>query len=141
MKCMLPCMKPCMAMNGFPTCCAMPMNCLMDCTMACPCCTSSAPGGMASPMMAKAMQPMMRYMMDGLMHVTVHYNDPTYKEVQDFMVPSSVGNPFVDAPGTFDKDMEGRKTEVAMSMMGMKVMKMSRVEMMKQPAPHNAGSA
>ena len=81
-------------------------------------------------MMAKAMQPMMRYMMDGLMHVTVHYNDPTYKEVQDFMVPSSVGNPFVDAPGTFDKDMEGRKTEVAMSMMGMKVMKMSRVEMM-----------
>jgi hypothetical protein len=32
--------------------------------------------------MAKAMQPMMRYMMDGLMHVTDHYNDATYKEVR-----------------------------------------------------------
>ena len=81
---------------------------------------------MQSPTMAKAMQPMMRYMMDGLMHVTVHYDDPTYKEVQDFMVPSSVGNPFKDAPGTFDEDMEPRMTETAMTVMGMKTMKMVR---------------
>jgi len=91
-------------------------------------------------MFAKMMQPMMRYMMNKLMKVTPdHDNDPTYKEVQDFMVPSSVGRPFVDAPGTFDKNMEGRITEVAMAVMGMKVMKMSRVEMIKQPAPHNKG--
>lgn len=78
--------------------------------------------------------------MNKLMKVTPdHDNDPTYKEVQDFMVPSSSGKPFVDAPGTFDKNMEGRTTEVAMGMMGMKVMKMSRVQMLKQPAPHNLG--
>jgi hypothetical protein len=136
MKCMLPCMVPCMKC---PNCCNCPMNCVMDCCMAMPCCTSSAPGGMASPMMAKAMQPMMRYMMDGLMHVTEHYNDATYKEVQDFMVPESSGKTFVDAPGTFKEGMEGRTTEVAMGMMGMKVMKMSRVEMIKGPAPHNKG--
>merc|ERR1719240_2372137 len=90
-------------------------------------------------MMAKAMQPMMRYMMDGLMHVTVHYDDPTYKEVQDFMVPSSVGNPFKDAPGTFDKDMEPRMTETAMTVMGMKTMKMSRIKMKDAGDPHNKG--
>ena len=82
---------------------------------------------------------MMRYMMDGLMKVTPHNNDASYKEVQDFMVPSSVGNPFKDAPGTFDKDMEPRMTETAMGMMGMKTMRMSRVEMKKQGAPHNKG--
>jgi len=90
-------------------------------------------------MMAKAMQPMMRYMMDGLMHVTVHYDDPTYKEVQDFMVPSSVGNPFKDAPGTFDKNMEPRMTETAMTVMGMKTMKMSRIKMKDAGDPHNKG--
>ena len=50
--------------------------------------------------MAKMMQPMMREMMNRLMKVTPdHDNDPTYKEVQDFMVPKSSGHPFVDAPG------------------------------------------
>ena len=48
------------------------------------------------------MQPIMREMMNRLMKVTPdHDNDPTYKEVQDFMVPTSSGKPFVDAPGTF----------------------------------------
>jgi hypothetical protein len=65
--------------------------------------------------------------------------DPTYKEVQDFMVPSSVGKPFLDKPGTFDKDMEPRMTETAMTVMGMKTMKMSRVVMAKSGAPHNKG--
>ena len=77
--------------------------------------------------------------MDGLMHVTDHYEDASYKEVQDFMVPESVGNKFVDAPGTFKEGMEPRMTEVAMGMMGMRVMKMSRTEMAKQSDPHNKG--
>jgi len=137
MKCMLPCMKPCMACKP---CCACPMNCMMDCMMAMPCCATSKPGGMASPLMAKMMQPLMREMMNRLMKVTpTHDNDPTYKEVQDFMVPSSVGNPFVDAPGTFDKAMEPRMGENAMAMMGVKVMHMHRVEMAKAGDPHNKG--
>jgi len=115
------------------------MNCMFDIIMASPCCVSSAPGGMESPLFAKAMQPMMRYMMNKLMKVTDHDNDASYKEVQDFMVPSSVGNPFVDAPGTFDKNMEPRMTEVAMTMMGMKTMKMSRIMMAEAGAPHNVG--
>lgn len=90
--------------------------------------------------MAKMMQPMMREMMNRLMKVTPdHDNDPTYKEVQDFMVPKSSGHPFVDAPGTFDKEMVPRMTEEGMTMMGVKVMRMSRVEMAKQEAPHNKG--
>ena len=32
-------------------------------------------------------------MMNGMMKVTDHNNDCTYKEVQDFMVPSSVVGP------------------------------------------------
>jgi len=90
-------------------------------------------------MFAKMMQPMMRYMMNKLMQVTDHPNDATYKEIQDFMVPASSGRPFVDAPGTFEEGMVGRTTETAMGMMGMKVMKMSRVEMIKGVAPHNKG--
>ena len=43
----------------------------------------------------------MRFMMNELMHVTDHYNDATYKEVQDFMVPESVG-------GTFNPEVLGR---------------------------------
>jgi len=85
------------------------------------------------------MQPMMRYMMNGLMKVTDHNEDASYKEVSDFMVPSSVNKPFLDKPGTFDMNMEPRTTETAMGMMGMKVMKMSRVEMLKQEAPHCKG--
>lgn len=135
MACCLPMMKPCFMC---PAMCACPMNCMMDCTMSC-CCASSEPGGMYSPVMAKCMQPMMRFMMDGLMHVTDHYNDATYKEVQDFMVPESVGNEFKDAPGTFKEGMEPRLTETAMTMMCMKTMKMSRVEMMKSGDPHNKG--
>lgn len=131
--CMLPCMKPCFAppMGCCPNCCAMPMNCMMDCCMAMPCCATGESGGMASPCFAKMMQPMMRFMMDHLMHVTDHYNDATYKEVQDFMVPESVNKPFVDAPGTFKEGMEPRMTEVAMGMMGMKTMRMSRPIMAK----------
>jgi len=136
MKCMLPCMKPCI----FCACMDCPMNCMMDCMMACPCCTSKETGGMASPCMAKMMQPLMRYMMDTLMKVTKdHDNDPTYKEVSDFMVPSSVNAPFKDAPGTFDPHMTPRLDEMGFGMMGMRMMKMSRVEMKKQPDPHNKG--
>lgn len=117
-----------------------PMNCCMDCCMAMPCCTSSHTGGMASPLMAKMMQPMMREIMNRLMKVTPdHDNDPTYKEVQDFMVPSSVGKPFKDAPGTFDEKMEPRTTEIAMGMMGVRVMKMARTQMVASAAPHNKG--
>jgi len=89
--------------------------------------------------MAKMMQPMMRYMMDGLMKVTDHDNDASYEEVAKFMVPSSVNKPFLDAPGTFDMNMEPRTSETAMAMMGMKVMRMTRVEMLKQDPPHNKG--
>merc|ERR1719231_2099550 len=104
-----------------------------------PCCANPAPGGMASNTMAKMMQPMMRYMMNNLMHITEHYNDPTYKEVQDFMVPASVGKPFLDKPGTFDKDMKPRMTEIGFGMMGLKLMKMSRVDMAKAGSPHDKG--
>ena len=55
------------------------------------------------------------------------------------MVPSSVGKPFKDAPGTFIEGMEGRTTEIGMGMMGLKVMKMSRTQMIKGSAPHNKG--
>ena len=103
------------------------------------CMPSKEEGGMASPLMAKMMQPIMRSMMNSLMKVTEHDNDASYKEVQDFMVPSSSGKPFVDAPGTFDKGMSPRTSEVGMPMMGMKVMRMTRTEMLKQPAPHNKG--
>jgi len=81
----------------------------------------------------------MRYMMNSMMKVTDHNNDASYVEVQNFMVPASVGKPFKDAPGTFIEGMEGRTTEVGMGMMGIKVMKMSRIEMIKGPAPHNKG--
>lgn len=134
-KCMLPCMKPCIGCGCIPC----PMNCIMDCCMGCPCCTSAATGGMASPTMAKMMQPIMRYMMNGLMKVTDHNNDASYKEVQDFMVPKSAGKEFVDAPGTFDETMTPRITEIGMPMMGIKCMRMSRPEMVKQPDPHNKG--
>ena len=40
--------------------------------------------------------------------------DVTYKNTQDFMVPSSVGKPFKNAPGTFDPKMEGRTKEKQM---------------------------
>lgn len=89
--------------------------------------------------MAKFMQPIMRYMMDGLMKVTDHNNDASYKEVQDFMVPTSVGKPFKDAPGTFTEGMEGRTVETGMTMMGVKVMRMDRSDMAKAGAPHNKG--
>jgi len=135
MKCMLPCMKPCIGC----ACMDCPMNCMMDCMMAMPCCTSKETGGMASPCMAKMMQPMMRYMMNMLMKVTPHDDDASYKEVQDFMNPESVGKKFVDAPGTFKEGMKPRVTDIGMGMMGVRVMKMSRTEMVKQPAPHNLG--
>ena len=72
-------------------------------------CGNSRGGLFKTPGMANMMQGKMRSMMNESMHVTEHNNDCTYKEVQDFMVPSSVGKPFVDAPGTFDKDMKPRK--------------------------------
>jgi len=68
-----------------------------------------------------------------------HDNDPTYKEVQDFMVPKSVGNPFLDKPGTFDAHMEARIADLGFSMCCVNVMMMKRYEMIKQPAPHNKG--
>ena len=82
MYCMVKCCPCCIFTKGPPnpkSCgfCPCPMNCLMDCVMACPCCASRESGGMASPCMAKSMQPLMRYMMDALMKITVHDNDPT----------------------------------------------------------------
>ena len=94
---------------------------------------------MASPCMAKSMQPLMRYMMDALMKVTEHDNDPTYKEIQDFMNPESVGKPFVDAPGTFKPGMKPRYSEVGMGMFGVKTMKMTRYGMKKAGPPHDQG--
>ena len=86
------------------------------------------------------MQPIMREMMNRLMKVTPdHDNDPTYKEVQDFMVPTSSGKPFVDAPGTFTQGMEGRTTETGFTMCGVSIMRMTRVEMLKAGEPHNKG--
>ena len=86
------------------------------------------------------MQPIMREMMNRLMKVTPdHDNDPTYKEVQDFMVPTSSGKEFVDAPGTFKEGMEGRVTETGFTMCGVSIMKMSRVGMIKEGDPHSKG--
>jgi len=86
------------------------------------------------------MQPIMREMMNRLMKVTPdHDNDPTYKEVQDFMVPTSSGKPFKDMPGTFVEGMEGRTTETGFTMCGVSIMRMTRVEMLKAGAPHNKG--
>jgi len=85
------------------------------------------------PTMATIMQGALRKKMDASMHVTKHYNDCTYQEVQDFMVPSSVGNPFVDAPGTFDPNMKGRILDKD------GLISMHRIEMEKGPAPHNLG--
>ena len=133
--CMLPCMKPCFTPSAggcTPACIPCPMNCMMDCMMSMPCIATSESGGMQSPCFAKMMQPMMRSMMDELMHVTDHYNDATYKEVQDFMVPESVGGTFnPDKPGTFSETMDPRMTEIGFGMMGMKVMKMTRPVMAK----------
>jgi len=89
----------------------------------------------AEPMMAGMMQGNMRSMMNGLMKVTVHNNDCTYQEVQDFMTPSSVNKPFLDKPGTFDPKMEGRVKE---SMMG-GMMVMHRKKMVEAGPPHNKG--
>jgi len=89
--------------------------------------------------MAKMMQPVMRAMMDKSMKITEHDNDITYQEVQDFMVPASVGKPFTDAPGTFDASMPSRTSETGMAMMGMKIMRMTRVEMLKGNPPNNLG--
>ena len=115
----------------------MPMNVMMDAMGKCM--GSKESGGMESPMMAKMMQPIMRSMMNSSMQVTEHKNDASYKEVQDFMVPTSSGKPFVDAPGTFDKKMTPRISETGMAMLGMKVMRMTRTDMVKAPAPHNKG--
>lgn len=88
MACCLPMMKPFIFQSkpplpkGCGCCCAVPTNCILDCMMH-TCCATSLSGGMQSPCLAKMMQPLMRYMMDGLMKVTDHDNDPTYKEVQD----------------------------------------------------------
>eukprot|EP00940_MAST-03C_sp_MAST-3C-sp2_P002085 g2085.t1 len=46
---------------------------------------------------------------------------------------------FVDAPGTFSKTMTPRISECGMGMMGMRPMRMSRVEMVKAGSPHNKG--
>merc|ERR1719240_1043530 len=90
---------------------------------------------LANPCCGKMMQGMMRNMMNGMMKVTEHNNDCTQKEVSDFMVPSSVGKPFKDAPGTFDPKMHGRLKDTMMG--GMMVM--DRTEMKKAGAPHNKG--
>ena len=65
--------------------------------------------------------------------MTTHDNDCTQKEVASFMVPSSVGKPFKDAPGTFDPSMPGRIKDVMMG--GMMVM--HRKVMEAGPEPHN----
>jgi len=105
----------------------------------------------ANPIQARMMQPMMRIMMNKMMKVTKHDNDCTQKEVADFMVPSSVGNPFLDLPGTFDPNMNGRIKDVmnmatmTKIMMGcpmmppIDMMVMHRQVMEAGPAPHNKG--
>jgi len=90
---------------------------------------------LANPCCAGMMQCVMRSMMNGMMKVTKHNNDATQKEVGDFMVPSSVGKPFLDAPGTFDPGMTGRIRDSLMC--GMMIM--HRKVMEAGPAPHNLG--
>jgi len=90
---------------------------------------------LANPCCASMMQGMMRNMMNGMMKVTEHDNDCTQKEVADFMVPSSVGNPFKDAPGTFDPNMEGRIRDSMMC----GAMIMHRKVMEAGEPPHNKG--
>jgi len=144
MACCLPMMKPFIFQSkpplpkGCGCCCAVPTNCILDCMMH-TCCATSLSGGMQSPCLAKMMQPLMRYMMDGLMKVTDHDNDPTYKEVQDFMNPTTVGKPFIDAPGTFMPDMEPRYKEYGFGMFGVKLMRMERHGMKAAGPPHNKG--
>ena len=91
---------------------------------------------MASPTMAKMMQPIMRSMMNKSMKVTDHDNDASYKEVQDFMVPTSSGKDFVDAPGTFKEGTEGRVTETGFTMCGVAIIRFHRV-----PHPYSWTSA
>lgn len=93
----------------------------------------------ANPKMARAMKPMMRIMMNGLMKVTSHNNDCTQKEVSDFMVPKSSGKPFLDKPGTFDEDMKPRIKDMPFSFPMLGMMLMHREVMEKSEAPHNKG--
>ena len=116
------------------------MNCMMDCMMCSPCCATTETGGMQSPLLAKAMQPVMRYMMNTLMKITEdHSNDITYAEVQTFMVPEMVGKEFKDKPGTFSKTMEPRLQETGMAMCGVRIMLMDRTGMKAAGPPHNKG--
>ena len=99
----------------------------MECLICLPCCATKETGGMASPAICRMLQPMQRYMMNGMMQVTEDpTKDATYKEVQDFMNPESVGKPFVDAPGTFKPGMEPRYKEMGMGMFGINSMRMER---------------
>ena len=59
--------------------------------------------------------------------------DVTYKEVQDFMVPSSAGKTFTDAPGTFDPTMAPRKVDKNFPLV------MDRKVMKESGAPHDSG--
>lgn len=73
--------------------------------------------------------------MNASMKVTKHDNDCTQEEVAAFMVPSSVGNEFLDAPGTFDPKMEPRIRDTA----SCGAVVMHRKVMESGSAPHNKG--
>ena len=108
--------------------------------MCMPCFATRETGGMAAPAVCRMLQPMQRYMMNGMMQVTATPDvDATYKEVQDFMNPESVGAPFVDAPGTFKPGMKPRYKELGMGMFGVNSMRMERVGMKAAGAPHDQG--
>lgn len=108
--------------------------------MCLPCFATKETGGMAAPAVCRMLQPMQRYMMNGMMQVTATPDvDATYKEVQDFMNPESVGQPFVDAPGTFKPGMKPRYKELGMGMFGVNSMRMERVGMKAAGPPHDQG--
>jgi len=87
----------------------------------------------AWPKLASVMKGKLRSDMNKSMQVTKHENDCSYKEVQDFMVPSSVGNKFTDAPGTFDPNMKGRIRDTNGPVV------MHRLGMVAAGAPHSDG--
>lgn len=55
------------------------------------------------------------------------------------MNPTTVGKPFIDAPGTFMPDMEPRYKEYGFGMFGVKLMRMERHGMKAAGPPHNKG--
>lgn len=96
---------------------------------------ATASGLFAKPIALKLMKGALKGGMSGSMTLpaTNPDLDVTYQEVQDFMVPASVGAQFEDKPGTFDKGMEPRLVDKNFPLV------MDRKGMKEAGAPHNRG--